>query len=330
MSHMRRREFVLALGGAAAAWPLAAKGQQPAMPVVGFLSTRARDESAHLAEAFRRGLAENGYSEGQNAAIEYRWADGRYDRLPALAVELARRPVTVLAALGGQPAAMAAKAATATIPIVAAFSSDPVATGLVESLSRPGGNVTGISNLSTAMEPKRLSLLRELVRPARTVGVLLNPTFPPASDQLKEIEEAARSVGQQLDVLRASSDRELEAAFETIAQHRVPALLVASDPFFNTRRDRLALLAARAAVPVMYGFRDYVVAGGLMSYGIDLPDVYRQVGLYVGRILKGVKLAELPVLQPIKFEFVLNLKTAKALGIKFPDDLLSLADEVIE
>ncbi|HEY7665626.1 MAG TPA: ABC transporter substrate-binding protein [Xanthobacteraceae bacterium] len=329
MLEIRRREFVVALGGAAA-WPLAARGQDVAVPVVGFLSTRAQDESAHLSAAFRRGLAETGYSEGRNVAIQYRWADGRYDRLPALAAELARRPVTVLAAVGGQPAASAAKAATATIPIVAAFSTDPVAAGLVESLSRPAGNVTGVSNLSTAMEPKRLSLLRELVRPAARMGVLLNPTFPPASDQLSEIDAAARSIGQPLEVLRASTDDELAAAFATIAQQRIRALLVASDPFFNSRRARLAELAASAAVPAMYGFRDYVVAGGLMSYGIDLADVYRQVGLYAGRILKGAKLAELPVLQPIKFEFVLNLKTAKTLGIKFPDDLLSLADEVIE
>jgi len=326
---VKRREFIMLVGGAAA-WPVAVRAQQPAMPVIGFLSTRARDESAHLVEAFRRGLAENGYAESRNVAIEYRWADGQYDRLPALAAELARRPVTVLAATGGQPAAMAAKAATATIPVVAAFSADPVATGLVASISRPGGNITGISNLSTALEPKRLSLLREVVRSAGSVGVLLNPTFPPSSDQLKDIEGAARVIGQQLHVVRASTDGELEAAFETIARDHIPALLVASDAFFNTRRDKLAVLAARAAVPAMYGFRDYVLAGGLMSYGIDLPDVYRQVGIYVGRILKGAKLTELPVLQPIKFEFVLNVKTAKALGIKFSDDLLSLADEVIE
>jgi len=328
---MKRREFITLLGGAAAGWPLAARAQQPAkLPVIGFLSARARDESAHLAEAFRRGLAENGYTEDRNVMIEYRWADGQYDRLPALAAELARRPVTVLAAAGGQPAALAARDATATIPIVAAFSADPVATGLLTSISRPSGNITGVSNLSTVLEPKRLSLLREVARSAGTVGVLINPTFPPSSDQLKDIEESARAIGQRLDVLRAATDRELEMAFETIAQHRIPALLVASDPFFNTRRDKLAVLAAHAAVPAMYGFRDYVVAGGLMSYGIDLPDVYHQVGLYVGRILKGAKLAELPVLQPIKFELVLNLKTAKALGVRFSDNLLSLADGVIE
>jgi len=326
---MKRREFML-LFGVATTWPLAAHAQQPAMPVIGFFSTRARDESAHLVEAFRRGLAENGYAEGRNVTIEYRWADGQYDRLPVLAAELAGRPVTVLAAVGGQPAALAAKAVTTVIPVVAAFSADPVETGLVSSLARPGGNITGISNLSTALEPKRLSLLRELVRSAGPVGVLLNPSFPPSSDQLKEIEEAARKLGQQLDVVRASTDAGLEAAFETIAQHRVPTLLVASDPFFNSRRDKLVGLAARAAVPAMYGFRDYVVAGGLMSYGIDLTDVYRQIGLYVGRVLKGAKPSELPVLQPIKFEFVLNVRAGKALGVAFSDNLLSLADEVIE
>jgi putative ABC transport system substrate-binding protein len=326
---VKRRTFIAALGGAAA-WPMVARGQQPAMPIVGFLSTRSHDESAHLVGAFRRGLAENGYTEGRNVAIEYRWADGDYNRLPGLAAELAGRPMTVLAASGGQPAALAAQVATATIPIVAAFSADPVAAGLVASMSRPGGNITGISNLSTALEPKRLGLLREVVRSAGTVGVLLNPVFPPSADQLKDIEQAAGAIGQPLEVLQASTDRELEAAFETIVQHRIPALLVASDPFFNTRRDKLTALAARTAVPAMYGFRDYAVAGGLMSYGVDLPDVYHQVGIYVGRILKGAKVSELPVSQPIKFEFVLNLKTAKALDIKFSNDLLSLADEVIE
>jgi putative ABC transport system substrate-binding protein len=326
---MKRRAFITLLGGAAAACPLAARAQQPAMPVVGFLSARALDESAHLAEAFRRGLAENGYTESRNVAIEYRWAEGRSDRLPALAADLVHRQVTVIAA-ATTPAALAATAATTSIPIVMEVGGDPVRLGLVASFNRPGGNVTGVSNLNAGLEPKRLSLLREVVRAAGTVGVLLNPTFPPSSNQLKDIEEAARAIGQQLDVLRASTDGEVEAAFETIAQHRIPALLVASDPFFNARRDKLAILAARAAVPAMYSYRDYVVAGGLMSYGIDLPDVYRQVGRYVGRILKGEKPEHLPVMQSTKFEFVLNLKTAKALGVKFSDDLLSLADEVIE
>jgi putative ABC transport system substrate-binding protein len=325
-----RREFIALLGGAVAAWPRTARAQQPALPLIGFLSTRARDESAHLADAFRRGLAETGYSEGRTVAIEYRWADGAYDRLPALAVDLVRRPLAVLVASGGQPAALAAKAATSTIPIVAAFSADPVAAGLVTSLGRPGGNLTGISNLSTVLEPKRLSLLREVVGAVGSVGVLVNPAFPPAAEQLADIETAARAIGQQLVVLRASTDDELAAAFDTVSQRRIPALLVASDPYFNTRRDKLAVLAARAGVPTMYGFRDYVVSGGLMSYGIDLSDVYRQIGLYAGRVLKGAKPAELPVQQPIKFEFVLNVKAAKALGVKFSDNLLSLADEVIE
>jgi putative ABC transport system substrate-binding protein len=327
---LKRREFVRLLGSAAVAWPLAARAQQPAMPVVGFLSARAHDESAHLTEAFRRGLAENGYTEGQTVAIEYRWADGQYDRLPALAAELVRRPVTVMAAGGGQPAALAAKAATTTIAVVAAFSADPVAAGLITSLSRPGGNVTGVSNLSASLEPKRLGLLREVARSATAVGVLLNPAFSPSVEQLKDIEAAARAIGQELHVLRAGTDHELETAFESIAQQHIPALLVAVDPFFNTRRAKLVALAARAAVPAVYGFRDYAVAGGLMSYGVDLSDVYRQLGVYTGRVLKGAKPADLPVLQPIKFELVINLKTAKALGVKISDNLLSLADEVIE
>jgi putative ABC transport system substrate-binding protein len=324
---MRRREFISLLGGAAA-WPLAARAQQP-MPVVGFLHSASPGPFASALAAFRQGLSETGYIEGQNVAIEYRWAEGQYDRLPALAADLVRRQVTVIAAIAGSAPAQAAKA-TASIPIVMEVGGDPVRLGLVASFNRPGGNVTGVSNLNAGLEPKRLSLLREVARAAGTVGVLLNPTFPPSSNQLKDIEEAARAIGQQLDVLRASTDGEVEAAFQTIAQHRIPALLVASDPFFNARRDKLAILAARAAVPAMYSYRDYVVAGGLMSYGIDLPDVYHQVGRYVGRILKGEKPEHLPVMQSTKFEFVLNLKTSKALGVKFSDDLLSLADEVIE
>jgi putative tryptophan/tyrosine transport system substrate-binding protein len=327
---MRRREFISLLGGVTATWPLAARAQQPAMPVVGYLSTRSPDESAHMVAAFRRGLAENGYVEDQNVMIEYRWALGQYDRLLAMAVELARRPVAVLAATGGQPAALAAKAATASIPIVATFSDDPVASGLVASLNRPGGNVTGISNLATTLEPKRLGLLRDLVPQAATFGVLLNPTFPAAASQLGDMQEAARTLGLQIHVLRASIDREIETAFDTVAQHRIPALAVAADPFFNSRRDKLAALAARHAVPAMYAFREFAAAGGLMSYGIDLDDVYRQIGVYAGRVLKGVNPADLPVLRPTKFEFVINLKTAKALGLDLPPTLLALADEVIE
>jgi putative ABC transport system substrate-binding protein len=326
---MNRREFVSLFGGAAFA-PHGALAQQPSVPVLGFLSARGPDDSAHLTEAFRRGLAESGFVEGRNVAIEYRWARGEYDRLPALAAGLVHLPVTVLAAVGGEPAARAAKAATATIPVVAAFSTDPVKSGLIASLSRPGGNMTGVSNLVTAMEQKRVGLLRELVPSAAVFGALLNPDFPTAEDQIKDIRAAAQTIGLELHIMRASDERELEAAFEAVRRQHIAALLVAADPFFNTRRAELAALAARYGVPAIYSFRDYATAGGLMSYGIDLPDVYRQNGVYAGRVLKGEKPADLPVLQPTKFEFVINLKTAKALGIKFSDNLLSLADEVIE
>jgi putative ABC transport system substrate-binding protein len=327
---MKRRELIALLGGAAAAWPLAARAQQPTRPVIGLLSVRSPDESAHLLRAFRGGLAQDGVIEGRNVAIEYRWAHGEYDQLPALAAELVHIPVAILVALGGEPAARAATAATATIPVVAVFSTDPVKSGLIASLSRPGGNVTGISNLSTAMEPKRLGLLHDLVPQAKAFGALLNPEFPTFADQLADIQAAAQTTGVEIHVFRAGTDHDIEAAFESITQQRIAALLVASDPFFNSRRDEIAALAARRGVPAMYGFRDYAVAGGLMSYGIDLPDTYRQAGVYAGHVLKGAKPADLPVLQPTKFEFVINLKAAKALGVKFSDNLLSLADEVIE
>jgi ABC-type uncharacterized transport system substrate-binding protein len=294
---MRRRDFLLGLGGAAASWvsrPLASRAQQSALPVIGYLSTRSPDESPHLVAAFHRGLAENGYAEGRNVTVEYRWALGQYDRLPALAAELARRPVTLLAATGGDPAARAAKAATATVPIVATFTDDPVASGLIASLSRPGGNVTGISNLASTLEAKRLGLLRELAPQAATVGVLLNPNWPAAANQLRDLQEAARAIGLQLHVLRASTDREVETAFEAVVQHRISALAVASDAFFNSRRDQLAALAAHHAVPTMYSFRDYALAGGLISYGIDLVDVYRHIGVYAGRILKAPSPATCP------------------------------------
>ena len=327
--NLTRRELFLTIGGAAA-WPLAARAQQPAMPVIGYLSTRSPDESPHMVAAFHRGLAENGYAEGRNVTVEYRWALGQYDRLPALAAELARRPVTLLAATGGDPAARAAKAAMATVPIVATFTDDPVASGLIASLSRPGGNITGISNLTSTLEAKRLGLLRELVPQAATVGILLNPNWPAAANQLRDLQEAARAIGLQLHVLRASTDREIDTAFESVVQHRISALVVASDAFFNSRRDQLAALAARHAVPTMYSFRDYALAGGLISYGIDLVDVYRHIGVYAGRILKGAKPGDLPVVQPTKFELVINLKTAKALGLALPLLLQQLADEVIE
>jgi putative ABC transport system substrate-binding protein len=326
---MRRRAFITLLGGAAA-WALAARAQQAAVPMIGFLSTRSRDESARVVPAFHRGLAESDYVEGQNVSIEYRWALSQYDRLPALADELARRPVNMIVAVGGEPSARAAHAATRRIPVVATFSADPVASGLVASLSRPGGNLTGVSDLTSAMEPKRLGLLRELVPEATTVGILLNPNFPPAARQLNDVEEAARTIGIQVHVLRASTDTEIGVAFDSIAQLRIRAFAVASDPFLLTRRDNIVALAARYAVPGIYTFRDYAVAGGLMSYGTDLADVYRQIGVYAARILKGAKPADLPVQQPTKFELIINLKTAKALGLEIPPTLLARADEVIE
>ncbi len=307
-----------------------ARAQHPAMPVIGFLSSRSAGESAHLLAAFRRGLAENGFVEGQNVTIEYRWAQGEYDRLTAQAAELVHLPVAVLAATGGEPAALAAKASTATIPVVATFAADPVKQGLVGSLSRPGKNVTGISNLATTLEAKRLGLLHNLVPQAETIGVLLNPASSTAASQLRDLQEAARAIGLQLYVLRASTDGEIDAAFESVQTNHIPALSMAGDPFFNSRRAKLVALAARHAVPSMYSFRDYAVVGGLMSYGIDLPDVYRQIGVYVGQILKGAKPANMPVEQPTKFEFVINLKTAKALGLTIPAGLISFADEVIE
>ena len=326
---MRRREFITALGSVVA-WPLAARAQQPSMPVIGFLSTRSPDESARLVPAFQRGLAEEGYADGQNVIIEYRWALSRYDRLGALASELVHRPVNLIVAVGAEPSARAAKAATATIPIVAIFSADPVATGLVASLSRPGGNLTGVSDLTSTLEPKRLELLRELVPQARTIAVLLNPTFAPLEQQLKDVEGAARAIGVRLHILRASTDEEIELAFAAITQLKVPAFTVATDPFLLTRRDKIVALAVRHAVPGIYFFRDFPLAGGLMSYGTDLADVYQQIGVYAGRVLKGDKPADLPIMQPTKFELSINSKTARTLGIEIPPTLLARADEVIE
>jgi putative tryptophan/tyrosine transport system substrate-binding protein len=327
---MRRRAFIALVGGAAAAWPLAAVGQQPAMPVIGFLSSRSREESDRVLPAFHRGLAEAGYTDGQNVVIEYRWALSHYDRLGILAGELAHRPVNVIVAVGGEPSARAAQAATAIIPIVATFSADPVASGLVVSLSRPGGNLTGISDLTTALEAKRLGLLRELVPQATTFAIVLNPSFPAATQQLKDLEEAARPIGIQLHILRASTDEEIELAFASIAQLHLPAFAIASDPFLLTRRDKIVALAARYSVPGIYFFRDFAVAGGLTSYGTSLIEAYQQIGVYAGRILKGEKPADLPVVQSTKFELVINLKTAKAIGLTVPSSLLATADEVIE
>jgi putative tryptophan/tyrosine transport system substrate-binding protein len=327
---MRRREFITLLGGAAAAWPLAAHAQQPAMPVIGYLSSRSWDDTSHLIAAFQRGLAENGYVEGQNVTIEYRFALGQYDRLPAMAAEFVQRPVAVIATTGGEPAALAAKAATSTIPIVFTVGSDPVKQGLAASFNRPGGNATGIALLTNELDPKRLGLLRELVPHANTVGFLLNPSFPASQSQLSDMQDAARAMSLPIYVLRANTDREVDAAFETIMQQHIPALVVAASPFFDTRRNTLVELAERNAVPTIYHFREFAEAGGLMSYGINFSDAYRQVGVYTGRVLKGAKPGDLPVVQPTKFEFVINVKTAKALGLKISDNLLSLADEVIE
>jgi putative tryptophan/tyrosine transport system substrate-binding protein len=328
---MQRRKFIILLGGAAAGWSLAARAQQSPMPVIGFLSGRSPYESAGVADAFRQGLGETGYVESRNVIIEYRWAEGRYDRLPALAVELVSRQVAAIAAVGGPISGKAAKAATATIPIVFSSGADPVQEGLVASVNKPGGNATGVSPLLPAMEGKRFGLLRDIIPDAALLAVLLNPASPDNfSRQMNDVQDAARAVGQQLLLLRASTEEEIEAAFATADERRANGLLVAADPFMLSRRERLVALAARYAIPAIYEVREYATAGGLMSYGISLADIYRQAGAYVGRILKGEKPGDLPVLQPTKFDLVINLKTARALGLNISGNLLTLADEVIE
>jgi putative ABC transport system substrate-binding protein len=311
-----------------AAWPLAARAQQAAMPVIGFMSARSPEDSVHLLEAFQRGLQEGGFVEGRNVAIEYRWARGDYDRLPALADDLVRRRVNVLTAVGGDPSPRAAKRATTTIPIVFGMGGDPVQDGLVESFNRPGGNVTGMTLMTNLMEPKRFGVLHDLVPDARLVGVLVNPNFVPSARQLEQIEEAARSIGQRL--AKASTDADLDTGFAALVSERADALLVAADPYFDTRRDKIIGFAQSQRLPAIYQFREYVLAGGLLSYGISLTDAYRQFGVYTATILNGAKPADLPVIQPTKFELVINLKAAKALGVKISDNLLTLADEVID
>jgi len=326
-----RRELLAALGGAAVAWPLAARAQQPTMPVIGWLhSATPAGYAQMMTAAFRQGLSEGGYTEGRNVSIEYRWAENQIDRLPALAADLARHQVSVIAACGSPASALAAKSVTTSIPIIFENGGDPVQLGLVASLSRPGGNVTGATNFSAELVTKRLGLLRELVPSATSVAVLVNPTRPAVDAQLAQLQEAARALGLPLHILKAGNQRDFDAVFLTLVELRASALVIAADALFADRRDQIVDLARRYSVPTIYEVREFVAAGGLMSYGTSLPDVYRQVGSLAGRILKGEKPADVPVTQPTKFELVINLKTAKELGLTIPPGVLAIADEVIE
>jgi putative ABC transport system substrate-binding protein len=326
---IRRREFITLLGGAASAWPLGAGAQQPGMPVIGFLNSGTREGFAHLLAAFHQSLNQVGFVEGHNIAIEYRWGEGRYDRLPALADDLVRRRVTLIAATTS-PAALAAKAATSAIPIIFTTAADPVATGLVASLNRPGGNATGITNYLTDLGAKRLELLHQLLPQATTIGMLVNPNYPDVASQQKDMERAAREFGKQVHVVSAASVDDFDTALADLVQLNASALVVGTDSLFLSRRDRLVGLVTHYRLPSIYVQREFVMVGGLMSYAANVADGYRQAGIYVGRVLKGAVPADLPVVQPSKFDLFINLKTAKALRLPIPPSLLALADEVIE
>ncbi len=327
---MKRREFITMFGGAAATWPLALRAQQPAIPVVGFLSSLSPSELTFVMPAFHQGLSDAGFVEGHNIAIEYRWAEGHYERLPALSADLVRRQVAVIAAISGTPAALAAKAATTTIPIVFAIGGDPVAPGLVTSLSRPGGNVTGVSFYTSPVVTKRLELARELVPRGTTIAVLVNPDNPPSVTEGTTVQEAAAALGQPIQILNANTEERIDDAFAVIAQQRIGALIVSSDPLFFIERKKLVVLTARYALPTIFADREQAEAGGLISYGASRPDAYRQAGYYIGRVVKGERPGDMPVVLPTKFNLLINLKTAKALALTIPPGVLALADEVIE
>jgi len=327
---MNRREFVTLLGGAPVAWPLAARAQPPAVPVIGFISGRSPTDSEALATAFRRGLADSGYVEGRNVAIEYRWAEYHNERLPALAADLVRLKVAVIASISGTPTVLAAKAATSTIPIVFAIGSDPVASGVVTSLNQPGGNVTGVTFFAVALGSKRLELLRDFVPKATSIAVLVNPEIAPSRTDGANVRAAAQSVGLQAHLINASAEGQVEDAFKVTVERRIDALLVTADAFFISQRQRLVALAARHAIPVIYFGREFVMDGGLMSYGASETDAFRSAGVYVAKVLNGARPGDLPVTLPTKFELVFNLKTAKALGLTVPMIMQMTADEVIE
>ena len=327
---MRRREFIAFVGSTAVAWPLTARAQQSAMPVIGFLSSRSPGESAGVIAGFRQGLSEAGFVEGQNVLVAFRWAEGHYDRLPALAAELVGLRVAVLFTAGGPPAAFAAKAATQTIPIVFSAAIDPERIGLVPRLNHPGGNITGMSLYPSELAAKSVQLLRRLLPSAMLIGYLINPSNPAASVYTSEASAAANALGISIRILNASTEQELDELFASLPKSGISGLAIPAEPFFDTQRDRIVALAARYSVPAIYGLQEYAVAGGLMSYGTSLPDTYRRAAIYVGRVLKGENPANLPVMQPTKYDLVLNIKTAKALGLSIPEQLIALADEVIE